>query len=143
MMDSSEEHFVGKVAQKAIIYKGDYVLLIRDPREENEIWELPGGRLNVGESSEAGLARELREELGVEVQIKQVVHVGQFLHVSEGRHALVIVYEATLASPEEAFKLDLHEIAEARFVPVGEVLSYKLFPEYREALAVFIKKYQA
>ncbi len=134
MINPREEHFNGKVAQKVIICKDDTVLLVRDPRETAEIWELPGGRLNIGESPEDGIKREVREELGVEIKLQEVIHIEQFLQVSEGKNALVIVYTATLVESDVEFMLDALEIAEAVFVSVDKALERQLFPEYRKAL---------
>ena len=134
MTNTGEKHFVGKVAQKVIICKGGTVLLVRDPRETNEIWELPGGRLNVGESPQAGIKREVQEELGVSIDLQDIIHIEQFLQVSEGKNALVIVYVATLAEPEVDLILDPLEIAEALFVSIDQALDRELFPEYRRAL---------
>jgi 8-oxo-dGTP diphosphatase len=39
------------------------------PAELAGLWELPGGKVAPGESDADGLARELREELGVEVTV--------------------------------------------------------------------------
>lgn len=140
MKEIIEKHFVGKVAQKAVIIKNESVLLVRDPREENEIWELPGGRLNVGESSREGLAREIFEELGIDVDVHEVIHIEQFHQGSEGKNALMIAYRAILKNPEAELKPDCNEIAEVRFVPVSEALTLNLFPEYRRAIEVYLKK---
>jgi ADP-ribose pyrophosphatase YjhB (NUDIX family) len=137
MKEITEEHFFGKVAQKAVIIKDGNVLLVRDPREEKEIWELPGGRLNVGEDPKEGLAREIFEELGVDVDVHDVLHVEQFLQGSEGNNTLMIAYRASLSEPEAVLLPDSKEIAEVRFVPVNEVLDLNLFPEYRRTLEAY------
>ena len=54
----------------ALIYRGDHLLACQ--RKENGSfplkWEFPGGKVEKGEDYFAALQRELREELGIEVQ---------------------------------------------------------------------------
>lgn len=54
----------------AIIRKGNQVLLGQRP-EGNLAgqWEFPGGKIEIGESPEKALKRELHEELGIEAEI--------------------------------------------------------------------------
>lgn len=131
-----EEHFLGKVAQKAIIVREEKVLLTRDPRTP-EYWELPGGRLNVDEKPEDGLIRELKEELGVIVDVSEVVFLKQFLQGNEeAKRALVVVYKATI-SPNAELSVDSREICEVGWFTKQEIDSLKLFPEHQEALGEF------
>jgi 8-oxo-dGTP diphosphatase len=61
----------------ALVRADGCVLLARRPagKAHAGLWEFPGGKLEPGETPEAGLARELREELGVEVSPRDLVPV--------------------------------------------------------------------
>lgn len=65
----------------AIIERSDRRLLICQRRRDDTSplkWEFPGGKVEPGESPEAALARELREELGVTLQA--CVELGRTRH---------------------------------------------------------------
>jgi 8-oxo-dGTP pyrophosphatase MutT (NUDIX family) len=131
-----EEHFLGKVAQKAIIHHNGKVFLTRDPRTP-DTWELPGGRLNVGEKPKEGLIRELLEELGLECEIDDAIYLEQFRQGNEsGQLSLVIVYKATM-KPESKIKVDPREVVEYGWFSQEDIAKMRLFPEYDEAIKVF------
>ncbi len=56
-----------------------------------DVWELPGGKVEPGESDAAALQRELAEELGI------TVDVHESLGTSRTDHIVLAAYTATLA----------------------------------------------
>lgn len=58
------------VAAAAVFNERGEVLLARRPDHLHQggLWEFPGGKVEAGEAVEQALARELREELGIEVE---------------------------------------------------------------------------
>lgn len=55
-------------AVKALVFYNDAFLIVQRSdaaRGEHHLWEFPGGRLELGESPEEALARELMEETGL------------------------------------------------------------------------------
>lgn len=81
------------VAAAVIRGKDGRILLARraDTQHQGGLWEFPGGKVEAGESIEAALARELREELGIEV-----VHSRPLIKVSHDyadKHVLLEVRE--------------------------------------------------
>ncbi len=59
----------------AIIMDGEMILVTQRSSEmpHPHKWEFPGGKLRPGENPEACIIREIREELGVEISVKQLL----------------------------------------------------------------------
>ena len=70
------------VAAKAIVRRDDgRILLIQRPSDaarQPSLWDLPGGKMDDGETLRDTLEREVREETGLTVTVGQPVHICHF-----------------------------------------------------------------
>src|SRR6266542_1470388 len=76
------------VSCKGVVVVDGRVLLARNERDE---WELPGGKLEVGEQPEDCVAREISEESGWPVTTGPILDAWLY-HIFEGRDVLIVTY---------------------------------------------------
>jgi 8-oxo-dGTP diphosphatase len=108
----------------AVIERGGAYLLCRRHRagELPGKWEFPGGKIEPEETPEACIAREIREELGLEFTPTR--HLGTVELRDAERHLSLQVFCGTVRGGS----LDVRDHEEIAWVEPAHVLSYDLAP---------------
>jgi 8-oxo-dGTP pyrophosphatase MutT (NUDIX family) len=73
------------ISVKGIVFEDNRVWLRRNKRNE---WELPGGKLDEGEQPGDTILCELREELGLQVEVAEIIQA----------HLIIIAHRGCLVS---------------------------------------------
>jgi 8-oxo-dGTP pyrophosphatase MutT (NUDIX family) len=115
---------------KCVLTDGDRVLLVRHTYG-SRAWDLPGGSVKSGESPVDTARREMREELGVDLDGWRPL--GELELAIDHRRDRVHCFQAELYSPGE-LKLDLGELSAARWFDRGQLP--KVGPYTRRILAL-------
>ena len=114
------------------IIQDDKVLLTK--RKDFQVWCLPGGEVDAGESLVEAAIREAREEVGFEVQLERLVGIHtrpQWLGC--GSH--VVVFAAKIVGGSLATQSQ--EVLEARFFSVGELPGEMLLGHHQQIIDAF------
>lgn len=82
------------VAACALIDADGRILLARRPEGKQlaGLWEFPGGKVEIGETPEECLVRELREELGIDTKIACLAPLTFASHSYDDFHLLMPLY---------------------------------------------------
>jgi ADP-ribose pyrophosphatase YjhB (NUDIX family) len=92
--DEGRVRFTNRVV--GIALDGDRVLLHRT--DDMQFWALPGGRAELLEPSPETLKREMREEIGVEVEVERLLWLAEnfFVYLGQSYHELGLYFLMSL-----------------------------------------------
>ena len=76
------------VSVKGVVFLDGRVVLLKNEREE---WELPGGRLEAGEDPTGCLAREIAEELAIEVAVGPILDCWRY-DIRDEAEVVIVTY---------------------------------------------------
>ncbi len=107
----------------AIIVAGDTILATQKGNGEfKDLWEFPGGKIEVGESHEKALIREIKEELNIEIGIECLFKTISYEYPSF--HLIMHCYlsfinsgEITLLEHSDKIWLSRKQLHELQWVP--------------------------
>jgi len=114
-----------------IIEDGRALLIRRGSEPLRGEWSIPGGTLELGESLQEGVARELREETGLEVRVLDVIEVFDRIFADENLpslerkrgprfHFVIVDYLCERIGGEPCAGSDVTDIAFAREDQLGQ-----------------------
>ncbi len=133
-MDFKKQHIKTSVVA-CIIDKKERVLLTQRCIEPFcDQWVMPGGKIDHGESILDALHREVREEVGLEIQIDRLIDV--YEHVGVGHkndHYVILYYRAHPSSG--SVKINTDEVTRAAWVPPEQLNQVSMTPGTRHILA--------
>lgn len=90
-----------RLAVRAAILKDDRLLMVNAyPGTGSDLWCLPGGGVEPGQSLPENLIREVAEETGLPISVSAPILVNEFHDPDSGFHQVELIFRARLIQPE-------------------------------------------
>lgn len=119
-----------QIAVGAIVVKDERLLMVQRAHDPGAgLWSLPGGRVEHGEYLVAALRREVSEETGLDVEVRELVGI---LEVVGDPHYVILDYFAEVTGDDTPAAAD--DVSDARWVPLDEVASLPCTPRFHETM---------
>jgi ADP-ribose pyrophosphatase YjhB (NUDIX family) len=120
------------------LIQNDEILLIQHIKNNKKYWLLPGGGVKFGEDLKSALKREMEEELGVKIEVGDLLFASDSISVKEARHIVNLYFQCEYVSGD--YKLATEErLNSYGFFNYSKLEEMKIIPPIKTTLINFIK----
>lgn len=132
-----DKHYV---TVRAAVVKEGKLFLQKEFRKKtgNYVYDLPGGRIDIGEDLHEGLKREIHEEIGVDASILSALPIKTYSFQGGNDGVVDLVFSVKFLS--EDFKFDTtdeQEVSDTVYMSKDEFLQTPSFSRYPYILELF------
>lgn len=141
--ECSFQFFVNSVSAVAVIIKDEednILLTVRNQNPGKDMLDLPGGFVDIGETAEQAVRREIKEELGLNVQTMNYLgsYPNEYVYSGLTVHTLDLAFECTVAHYEKIMVAD--DVSDYVFVSKKEMDLEKIaFNSIQKIIKDYIK----
>ncbi|MBK7837241.1 MAG: NUDIX hydrolase [Candidatus Obscuribacter sp.] len=116
------------------------ILLVKHRKGSRQYWVLPGGRLEYGETFEECAVRELKEETGLDVAVKEIVFLSEAIAPDRSRHIVNVYMTADVVGG--VLKVgDEPVLAAVDYIPLAELDKLTLSRLWAKLLLILCLKW--
>jgi len=124
------------VRAAGILIEDDKILIVKQDVTETRHWALPGGKLEFGETIEHCMIREMKEETGLDIAVKELLYITDRLHQSDHIVHIMLLVERIGGQLRLGKELEkgTEKITELAMVPVNQLSDYGFPPAFSELI---------
>ena len=127
-----------KVRPSVVIIENDCVLLMRYRYGQTDVYNLPGGNVDKGETLTQTIIRELQEELGITITVEKMILLGEVLLPEPQKDVLHGVFLAKIMEGKPVLNPTETSALEVVWKPIHTLKDIAMYPNVGAELEKFL-----
>lgn len=137
---SDDQKFPIPVAGGFILNSQNQILLIKSYKWPG-VYSVPGGKIQLGEPMEDALKREMKEEVGLEIEDIKLLYSCDAIYPKEFYKKKHFIFNEFFCRTKKEPKIDHDEIQSFEWTDLNEALTKNLDPYTRRTIKKYIIPY--
>lgn len=127
-----------KIRPAVAIIENEKILTMHYQYGGQDVYNLPGGNLEFGESLTLALTRELKEELGITIEIGELMMVGEVHFSDPQKQTIHFIFEGKIVEGNPTLNPEHTSALAIRWLSIKELSNVNLYPNISKSLKEYL-----